>query len=114
MGAWKVGIMKEAMAMHGDEFGGVLWMDAGNVLTSKEGLDPVAELLAKDGFVSAVSSGSIEKYTHAGMFAHFGMDKEEMVANDKRITAGRGLACNGALIGFQKDTPAYKKILMPW
>ena len=106
--------MKEAMEKYGNDYGGILWMDAGNAVTSKEGLDTVEAQLQKEGFVSGTSSGSIEKYTHAGMFAHYGMDKEEMKANDKRVTVGRGLMCNGALVGFKKDTPAYKKIFVPW
>lgn len=109
--AWKVAVIKDAM----DDFGGsVLWMDAGNVITSATGLDKVEELLEKDGFVSAVSSGSIAKYTHEGMFTHFGLNKEEMVATDRRITKGRGLACNGALVGFKAGTQGYKKIMVPW
>lgn len=113
--SWKVGIIKEAMELYGDEYGGsILWMDAGNLVTSANGLDAVAALLEKDGFVSATTGGSIERYTHAGMFSHYGMDKTKMVATDKRVTVGRGLACNGALVGFKKDTPAYTKIMKPW
>jgi hypothetical protein len=110
--AWKPAIIKETV----DEFGSVLWMDAGNVVQTPTALNKIQVTLRLDGFVSATSPGSVTKWTHSGMFSYFGLDKEEIEKADHRqgVSFGRGMNCNGAVIGFESESDAYSQILEPW
>jgi len=105
--AWKAAIIKDAL----DEHASVLWMDAGNRVLAPDGFDAVEKLLDATGFVSAVSGGSIARWTHEGMFAHLGIEKTK-----DWDTRKKGRNCNGALIGFRRgpDTTAYADLFLPW
>jgi len=104
--AWKPIIIKEMV----DEFGSVLWLDSGNNLGKRDNLTFVKDQLDSVGFYSPHSVGSLAKWTHPKTLKHFGIHPDEVGLapyNDKSN-------CNGAFVGFSKDSAAYQKLLVPW
>lgn len=104
--AWKPVIIKE-MA---DEFGTVLWLDSGDSVGKKDNLTFVKDQLDSVGFYSPHSVGTLGEWTHPSSLEHFGIQPD-----------AAGLApyegksnCNGAFVGFNRDSPAYQKVLVPW
>ena len=106
--AWKPIIIKGVV----DEFGSVLWMDSGNsVGWTKFGLEPnnvtdVFRRINEVGFYSPGSKGTMRDWTHPGMLAEMMIDPSASFLDEA--------PCNGAYIGFAKNAPAYKTVLVPW
>ena len=100
--AWKPAIIK----MAADEFGLVLWMDAGDeVSPTRGGLGRIEALVKAKGFYSPASTGKFTRWTHNGMLRHFGLPLH------KHATWSN---CNAALVGMNRDSLAYKLVLEPW
>lgn len=104
--AWKPIIIKEMV----DEFGKVLWLDSGNSVGKKDNLTFVKDQLDSVGFYSPHSVGSLAEWTHPKTLEHFGVHSD---ATGLEPYKGKN-NCNGAIVGFSKDSPAYHKVLVPW
>jgi len=106
--AWKPIIIKGVV----DEFGSVLWMDSGNSVSwTKFGFEPnnitdVFRLINEVGFYSPGSRDTMRRWTHPGMLTEMRVDPAAAFLDEA--------PCNGAYIGFAKDAPAYKTVLVPW
>ena len=97
--AWKPAIIKLAA----DEFGHVLWLDAGNEVHRE--LSRAAELIRNVGFFSPTSRGAFLHYTHPEMRKHFGLAQR---------AHAHWKSCNAAIVGMSRDSDAYEKVLIPW
>jgi hypothetical protein len=102
--SWKPIIIKELV----DEFGKVLWLDAGNVIEKENNLSAIVDVLGTTGFYSPISVGSPLNWTHPLMWAYFG------VAKNSILQWASVPNCNGAVVGFGRGTPAYSRVLLPW
>ena len=72
--AWKAAIIKAAV----DEFGEVVWMDAGSRVAPgrKRGLSVLQGAMERGGgFASPISRGSQQQWVHAGTYAFLGLEK---------------------------------------
>eukprot|EP00039_Didymoeca_costata_P006474 m.90534 g.90534 ORF g.90534 m.90534 type:complete len:363 (+) comp13271_c0_seq4:63-1151(+) len=100
--AWKTVIIKELV----DEFGVVLWMDAGNMIHEKDNLTMVLNTIRKTGFYSTKTKGDVQSFTHKGTLLHLNQSNNETLKRQRN--------CNGAILGFSHDSRAYHEILVPW
>eukprot|EP00039_Didymoeca_costata_P001859 m.55705 g.55705 ORF g.55705 m.55705 type:complete len:367 (+) comp10999_c0_seq1:114-1214(+) len=103
--AWKPVIIKELV----DEFGSVLWMDAGNGLTKRNNLTQVLDVIRTTGFYSTKTKGDIGSFTHPATLRFLNQDNNGTLVEERN--------CNGAVIGFSREglnQVAYKKLLVPW
>lgn len=92
---WKVGIIKEISI----EFPGFLiWSDTGTILSQKtfENLPEILKLY--NGFISAESQGTMDKWTHPGVYEYFNDD------GSKYINVS---SCNAAALFFDTKTTQY-------
>jgi hypothetical protein len=96
--AWKPAIINEVL----QDFPTVLWLDSGDYLQSK--LDPVWPKLKNFGFYTSPSAGNVKTWVHAGTKSYLGVDSKFDTETN----------CNGAVVGFVRDTPAFEKIFRPW
>jgi hypothetical protein len=84
--AWKPVLVEEVMR---ESRGPVVWLDAGDTLRGK--LSQIYARTIRTGFYSPVSPGDLEKWTHEGTLAYFGLDRAW--ARGKRNV-------NGACVAF--------------
>ena len=99
--AWKPAIIKELV----DEFGKVLWLDSGNGVGKRDNLTEVLAVLDTVGFYSPASVGTVQEWTYPETL-------EYLKVSTKQTESWTN--CNGAIVGFGKDTPAYSAVLVPW
>ncbi|OZJ02780.1 hypothetical protein BZG36_03489 [Bifiguratus adelaidae] len=100
--AWKTGIVNEVRQRIG---GVIIWLDSGDV-PNKNFILKVPLYIRKHGLWSPSSSGTMNAYTHQGMFNYFG-------ANRKKYARKRN--CNGAAFGFDSDNEIIvRDIIVPW
>lgn len=102
--SWKPAIIKELT----DEFGAVLWLDAGNKVDKDNNITAVLDTIKSVGFYSPASVGTATEWTHPQMFRYFGVQDTDILGWDAVPN------CNGAVVGFSRDSLAYKKLLLPW
>jgi hypothetical protein len=81
----------------------VVWMDAGNVLVKP--IHHVRRVLARTGFYSEASSGTVPDWTHPGMLRWFGLPPEWGVGR-------RNL--NGSCVGFDPAHPLARQVAEEW
>ncbi len=98
--AWKPTIIAAEMAAHATP---VVWMDAGNVLMKP--IHHVRNVLARNGFYSEGSKGTVSDWTHPGMLEWFGLppgwgDRHENL--------------NGACVGFDPGHPLAHRVAEEW
>jgi hypothetical protein len=96
--AWKPAIIKEAL----EDYPAVLWLDSGDYLQSS--LDIVFSKLKKNGFYTSPSAGSVKEWVHFGTKEYFGVGSK---FDDEPN-------CNGAVVGFVRNSVAHDKIFLPW
>eukprot|EP00039_Didymoeca_costata_P020323 m.340842 g.340842 ORF g.340842 m.340842 type:complete len:375 (+) comp19590_c0_seq1:283-1407(+) len=104
--AWKPAIINDVLS----EYETVLWMDAGNEIMNENGLQPVEYQLREHGFVSAVSQSTVARWTHKGMMEYYGLNSSDPKYNSRANFRN----CNGALIGFRRNTSAYDDVFLRW
>ena len=97
--AWKPVIIKKTV----DEFGLVLWLDAGNGVSGSFMKTQI--VLQTQGFATNATVGNYLHWTHTGMRKYFSV-------ND--TAAAEWTNCNAALVGISRDSWAYDSILQPW
>ncbi|CAO3592976.1 unnamed protein product [Absidia cylindrospora] len=101
--AWKTGIVNEARIKYG---GTLVWLDAGNVVTSDFLRNIPSIIQQQGGFWSPRSSYTMGRWTHQGMYDYYG-------ANAR--TYARNINCNGAAVGFDTtNTTIVNDIMIPW
>jgi hypothetical protein len=105
--AWKPVIIKELA----DEFGKVLWLDSGNTINKRNNVTDILTALDTVGFYSPQSVGRLTDWTHPGMISYFKVPSEEQESWGGQDQTQN---CNGAVVGFNRDTAAYHDILIPW
>lgn len=98
--AWKPAIIWDAMTR---TEGPVCWMDSGNVLISN--LDGIRRELARSGFYSPYSPGSMEEWTHPGMLASLNIGPE---------WDGGKRNLNGACIAFDPTKAKPLELAREW
>lgn len=103
--AWKPVLIKECL----DEFGSVLWVDAGNQFY-QDPLQDIEEALETTGFISGRTEGNFLQWTHPGMLRYFQLADKPAVLQQYN----HNFNCNGAIIAFKRDSKAYKDLLEPW
>ncbi|KAF7731878.1 hypothetical protein EC973_007709 [Apophysomyces ossiformis] len=100
--AWKTGIVREAQLRYG---GVLIWMDAGNVVTS-DFLRHIPSIVRQKGFWSPRSSYRMGRWTHRGMYDYFGANPKDYAEK---------INCNGAAIGFDADNQTVvDTMILPW
>lgn len=98
--AWKPVIIKKLV----DEFGKVLWLDSGNAVKKRNNLTEVLKVLDSTGFYSPASRATADIWSHPAAAARLAPSADlSAIAN-----------CNGAFIGFNRDSKAYHTVLVPW
>ena len=98
--AWKPAIVSKVL----EEFEFVVWLDSGSYV--KAPLKPLYSHLASHGFYSTISRGSVERWSHPGTLAHFGVNQtnSEILGREP---------CNGAFLGFSHNQ-TLKELVIPW
>jgi hypothetical protein len=119
-----------------------MWVDSGNLAMGRLDVQILKDLIGATGFYSPKSPQTPWHWVHPGTFAHFGMRKccADPAISKRRpccccaTTATKcdpcneqssldhtnasfwlqKTMCNGALVGFQRDTPGYTSVLVPW
>jgi hypothetical protein len=98
--AWKPAIIWDAMAQ---TKGPVCWMDSGNTLVSS--LDGIRSELARTGFYSPYSPGSMAEWTHPGMLSSIGIGPD---------WNGTKRNLNGACIAFDPLNERALRLAREW
>ena len=98
--AWKPVIVSEVL----EEFEFVVWLDSGSYLQAP--LTSLYSHLALQGFYSANSGGLVEKWTHPGTLAHFGVNQ-----TDSEILESK--PCHAAFLGFSRNQ-TLENLVTPW
>ncbi|KAI7862840.1 hypothetical protein BDF14DRAFT_1885642 [Spinellus fusiger] len=99
--AWKTGILDEVRM----KYGGILvWLDAGNIVTS-DFLRRIPTIIQRQGgFWSPRSQWTAKRWTHPGMYEYFQVTPFLDAEN-----------CNGAALGFDANNKTIVDTLMiPW
>ncbi|KAI8377553.1 uncharacterized protein BYT42DRAFT_593796 [Radiomyces spectabilis] len=101
--AWKTGIVHEASQRYD---GLLLWLDAGNLVTLDFLKNIPSIIRDSGGFWSPRSAYTMRRYTHPGLFRHYGIQPSEY---------GKKANCNGAAIGFDVDNKTVvDSLILPW
>jgi hypothetical protein len=98
--AWKPAIIWELL---GEKIGPICWMDSGNVLISE--LGELRRSLARRGFYSPYSPGTLKEWTHPGMLGSLGLNQE---------WCGEKRNLNGACIAFDPNREEALRLAKDW
>jgi hypothetical protein len=98
--AWKPAIVMRELDSGTDP---LIWMDSGNVL--RRPLFVIRFTLATVGFYASKTSGTVEQWTHPGMYDALGIE---------RGWAGDRSPLNGACIGFNTQKPIVRDLAKAW
>jgi hypothetical protein len=94
--AWK----PVSIAMVAEEYGGiVLWCDAGNILTGS--LEPIVDVIVRQGIYSPISAGTVGQWTHPGTLAWFHAPLDVLTRPPR----------NGAILGWDVRNPRIMDVL---
>jgi hypothetical protein len=96
--AWKPAIVREAMLAYGLP---LLWLDAGDLV--HERLDRVRAEMARIGFHSPRSDGTIEKWCHPSTITALQIEPDILRMRNR----------NGAMVGFA-DSPLARELACAW
>jgi hypothetical protein len=96
--AWKPAIIAEMLV----DNEAVLWLDAGNFLFST--LENVRARMHEHGFYSSTSAGTVADWVHPGTKSYLQIGS----------SLDQKQSCNGAVVGFVKDSPAHEHVMLPW
>lgn len=109
---WKTGIIYEASKKYG---GFLLWLDAGNQVTSDFLYRFPSYLIKHEGFWSPRSAFTMGRWTHPGMFDYFNKKYGNNNNDDDMNNFVNQLNCNGAVIGFDASNKTIMDtIISPW
>ena len=112
--AWKPAIVHEVLAEVSDG-DSVVWIDAGTETGRRVGtLLADSYSYSVDGFISTVTTGTMDQWTHQGMKDWFAVHTASLpvAATIKRERAAS--PCNGAFLGFRKGSDAERAIVPTW
>jgi hypothetical protein len=113
--AWKPAIV--ALALQETAPGGaVVWCDAGTEMSRR--LSMIlgdSESFAQQGFISSVTTGTMQQWVHRGMVEWFEAQPQQRSAVRAMIERERfaGRNCNGAFLGIKKDLHGAASSVMP-
>jgi len=112
--AWKPAIVHEVLTevSEGDS---VVWVDAGTEMGRRvDALLADSHSYSVDGFISTVTTGTMDQWTHQGMKDWFAEHTTSLpvAATIKRERAAS--PCNGAFLGFRKGSEAEQAIVPTW
>jgi hypothetical protein len=96
--AWKPAIVREVLLEYGLP---LLWLDAGDLVHGR--LDRVRAEMARIGFYSPRSGGTIETWCHPSTISALGIEPDILTARNR----------NGALVGFA-DCPLGRALAIAW
>lgn len=98
--AWKPVIIQSVANDFPEE--NILWMDAGNIV--HQSLEALDAFITKNGIYTAVSSGTVKKWTHPDTLKYM------HVPNKMLVFPCRNAAC----VGFNPRIPYAKQVLQEW